>query len=712
MYIKDIVYGDIEIPEKFQAVIDTPEFQRLRRIKQLATANLVFPGANHTRFEHCIGTFHIMKKIADHFIIFFRKLDEKISFNENDIDAILMAALLHDAGHGPFSHAFEQALGNRFDHEEMTCRIITSKDTEINKKLRKYFGDDFPGKVADYIDLRNEYKGNSQTGEGNKLLSDNANETLELKYKQLNNSFLWIFRQLVSSQLDADRIDYIIRDARETGVSFGNFSAMDLIEGMQITFFRDNYFVCIPEKYLSHVESYLYARYQMYRNIYMDSYKLFTEELLKRVLGRAKDLYSSEKNFPGYMPAAVSCLLNNTDLSIMDFCRLDDHVIMSAIQEWTLCTDKILSLLSKSFLDRTGFKKLLLFYNTEDDVKLFKKEFLSLCFKHCLDIPVLSNDDISIFEKFFFWIENTRYYSVYDKNSAKIYIQCNSGLVKEFTEVSSFITDSKEIIRVCYISFELLRVFFEENKKKEDDSADGFIAGVEKLIDLFSLRKQLEIESKYIVGMNDDTIFSDIKNFVHSRLDYAISEPMKYFQRDEYYDYSNFHLNKSGKSIRIRSKDGTCVATYKKEIDNFDEEQNANQTIRIEKEVDTDTADILTCWPMIVQLIPDIASVDPSQLNTILVIENNREKYILKKNELLLEMVFDDVTYHHGPKAYRERQVEIELKSSYEYRISLKMIAEMLEAEFGNRIQLNFQSKLERGLSLAEVYDRQQNTSG
>jgi HD superfamily phosphohydrolase/uncharacterized protein YjbK len=703
MYIKDIVYGDIEIPEKFQAVIDTPEFQRLRRVKQLATANLVFPAANHTRFEHSIGVFHVMRQIVNHFIDFFKKLDDKIKFDEADINAVLMAALLHDIGHGPFSHAFEQALGDNLNHEEMTCGIITSEETEINKKLKEHFSADFPQRVVRYIDLRNDYKGNSKTGEGNQALNNN-NPPPAATHEHLYDNFTWIFHQLVSSQLDADRIDYILRDAREVGVPFGNFSINDLISGLQITPFESGYRVCVLEDRLNHVEGYLYARYQMYRNVYMDSYKIFTEELLKRIIERARYLYYNHKILPGGMPEAIRCLLDKTDLKIANFLRLDDHVMMSAILDWSLGNDKTLSILCNSFLHRSGFKKLIILSNDEEDVRLFKKEFLSICHNY-LAIPGYSSEtykSLDIFGSFYFWIENIRHFSIYDKNSARIYIQCNNGLVKEFTDVSSFITDKKETASAYYISFDLLRIFFDENKKRRNDNDFAlFLPEVEKLIDSFSLRRQLEIESKYIVSEDDESIFNDVIDFIKNTNDYIVSAPDTFFQQDEYYDYSDYRLKKLGKSIRIRSRNGKYVATYKKDIDCFEAEHNGNQTIRVEKEADTDTTDILTCWPVLTRSIPDIDSIDPGQLMNILIIKNNRMKYNLSKNNFMLEIVFDDVTYYRGEeKKFQERQIEIELKSGYEYRINLQMFTELLESRFGDRMRHNFQSKLERGMSV------------
>jgi HD superfamily phosphohydrolase/uncharacterized protein YjbK len=690
MNIKDIVYGDIKIPDNFKAVIDTPEFQRLRRIKQLATANLVFPSANHTRFEHCIGVFHVMRQIVDHFIDFFQKLDKNMAFARDDIDAVLMAALLHDLGHGPFSHAFEQALNGHFDHEAMTVKIIGNKETEINKQLVKQFGRDFPQKVISYLDIRNEYKGNVGTGEGNRAKQEQEEPGRDSIYQ----SFAWIFRYLVNSQLDADRMDYILRDSKVVGVSFGNFSISDVIAGMQITFYDNNYFVCIQEKYLAYIEGYLYARYQMYCNVYMDIHKIFTEELLSKIIKRGKELFD---NGGISVQAAMECMFSNKSLPVNDFCKLDDHVLMGLIFDWSIGSDKILSMLCKAFLDRHGFKRLALLNNEKKDVDLFKEEFLDICSEHLK----IKTGNIDIFNTWYFWVENVRYFSIYSKDSPKIYILFNDGLIKELADVSPFVSAEREYKCAYYIHFELLRFFYEENKKDgTGTSCDLFISRIEKLIDSFSPRKQLEIETKYIININDENIFSDFIEFIKANNAYKISNPDVFFQEDTYYDYKDHKLRKSGKSIRMRSKNAKYVVTYKEKIDSSGAGRSGNQTARKEREINTENSDIIVCWPIVKRSIPAIDSIDEKKLMSILAIKNNRTKYIVSKDNFEMELVLDDVIYcSPDNKEYREKQIEIELKSPYEYRINLKLFTELLEDHFGKRLEPNFKSKLERGLA-------------
>ena len=273
MVIRDNVYGDIEIPSKFARLLNTCEFQRLRRIKQLATADHVFPGATHSRFSHSIGTYYIMTKILMHFEKILKAVGEEQYIKEEEKDAILAAALLHDIGHGPFSHEFEMSKisSNHFTHEEWTIKIIENEQTEVNKELKKW-GEEMPQKVIEYINYRSEVK---------------KGEEESLSYIKDGNrpDFKFIFMSLVSSQLDADRMDYLLRDSFNCGVPHGKFDSSNLIEGMSIAIAGDGKFrVCIKKNYLAIVEEYFYARYQMYRNIYYHPEKVLSEKILEKIL--------------------------------------------------------------------------------------------------------------------------------------------------------------------------------------------------------------------------------------------------------------------------------------------------------------------------------------------------------------------------------------------------------------------------------------------
>jgi HD superfamily phosphohydrolase/uncharacterized protein YjbK len=704
MNIKDIVYGEVEIPENFQYIIDTPEFQRLRRIKQLATANLVFPSANHTRFEHCVGTLHVMQKIVHHFVDLYRKLDKNIRFDQVDIDAVLMAALLHDIGHGPFSHAFEKVLGKEyFYHEKMTCDIILDKSTEIYNRLVERFGGGFPEKVIDFINVRNEFKGNVKTGEGRR--SPVGDEKPLKDGDDISKYLVWVFSRLVSSQLDADRMDYILRDAREAGVPFGGFDVDDLISGMRVIFSDNQYQICVLEKHLPYVEGYLYARYQMYRNVYMSSYKIFTEELLCKIIQRVRELYEVRKISLEYIPVVLRCLLNRTKIKNADYCRLDDHVMMGAITNWSINKeDETLAQLSKAFLNRSGFEKVVVRYNYPEDVKSFKRDLFSIYKRYMRDvIPDWDVKEDDWFCSVYFWIENERDYCVYDKNDSKIYIQCDDGSIKELTEVSSSIDSKKESRKAYYINFDLLSVLFKEDTydslQQAKELSNTLKKEVKKLIESYNIRNQREIETKYVVSASDDTLFGEVLEFIKGINEIDISERENISQKDTYFDCADLRLTNAKRTLRMREKQDAYIVTFKEPIKGYNILDNGGQTVRSEKEVKTKNNDIKACWDDVIRVIPDVSEIHPEELQTILTIRNNRVKYNISQEEFKVELVFDDVIYcDAGNKKHHEKQIELELKSPYEYRLNLMHLTERLESHFGKRLEKNSQSKLERGL--------------
>ena len=251
--IRDPIHGDIFFPDKYLAIIDTPEFQRLRRIHQLSVAYLVFPGADHSRFSHSIGTYYIMQKIIDHINPIMKSINYEVK--ERDINLALAAALLHDIGHGPFSHAFEKAINNVKDHEQWGIAMILDEESNINKVLKVNFDEKFPEDLADIIRKERTVK---QVGDKHK---SNVNE------KKIDLFF--ILSGLISSQLDADRMDYLLRDAKYTGVKSCNIDIERLIGSITLTVYRNEYYVCFIDKYLSDIESYLFTRYQMHKDIYL-----------------------------------------------------------------------------------------------------------------------------------------------------------------------------------------------------------------------------------------------------------------------------------------------------------------------------------------------------------------------------------------------------------------------------------------------------------
>ncbi|OMP66554.1 HD domain-containing protein [Domibacillus epiphyticus] len=298
VHVRDTVIWDL---------ISTKEFQRLRRIRQLGTTYFTFHGAEHSRFNHSLGVYEIVRRMVDDV---FRGRPE---WNSDERLLSLCAALLHDVGHGPFSHSFEKVFG--LDHEEYTERIVLG-DTDINRVLSKVSAD-FPEKVAAVINKSYE----------NKLVVS-----------------------LISSQIDADRMDYLQRDAYYTGVSYGHF---DMERILRVIRPREEQAV-FKQSGMHAVEDYIMSRYQMYWQIYFHPVTRSAEVLLSKTLHRAKVLYEEGYSFT-YEPVHFHSLFEG-DCTLKDYLKLDESVVMFYFQVWQDEEDAILRDLCSRFMDRNLFK--------------------------------------------------------------------------------------------------------------------------------------------------------------------------------------------------------------------------------------------------------------------------------------------------------------------------------------------------------------------
>lgn len=297
IHVKDQVVWDL---------IATPEFQRLRRIKQLGTTNLTFHGAEHSRFNHSLGVYEIVRRIINNF-------EDKPHWKNDERLLCLCAALLHDLGHGPFSHSFEKVF--KLDHEYFTQAIIIG-DTHVHNILERV-SKGFSQKVADVI---------AKTYEDKLVVS------------------------LISSQIDADRMDYLQRDAYFTGVSYGHFDMERILRVMRPI---DDQ-VVIKSSGMHAVEDYIMSRYQMYWQVYFHPVTRSAEVILSKILQRAKYLFESKYAFKLEPIHFISFFHEKVDLK--DYLKLDEAVVFYYFQLWQEEDDAILSDLCERFMNRRLFK--------------------------------------------------------------------------------------------------------------------------------------------------------------------------------------------------------------------------------------------------------------------------------------------------------------------------------------------------------------------
>lgn len=405
--IRDCIHGDIFLSNKFLKIVDTSEFQRLRRIRQLAIVNLLFPCAEHTRFSHCLGTFHIMGRIIEYFEKEFENIN--MTIDSRDKEVALAAALLHDIGHGPFSHTFEEICSHKgMNHELWTIRIITDRSTNLNKVLVENFDKDFPNDVATLID-KSSYKQN---------------------YSDKGIDLSFVLSSLVSSQIDADRMDYILRDAIYTGVSYGKIDISRIIKSMTIKKNEDKYTLCVYEKYLPDIESYLLSRYQMHKGVYNHSFKCEMEGVIKKIFFRMKELFKCNYIDKYMIPKGIVPILVDEEYTLEEYLSIDDSTLLYLFSELRESDDLILSKLCKCVIDRDKFEKLDYIENMSD----YKLKLID-------DLKKIGYE-VKDLDKEYFWLEVSKNYKAYEINKDNIFIYDNRGNIKDLSTVSNIISQS------------------------------------------------------------------------------------------------------------------------------------------------------------------------------------------------------------------------------------------------------------------------------
>lgn len=313
--INDPLYGFIHIKsELIYDIISHPFFQRLRYIKQLGLTDFVYPGAVHTRFQHALGALHLMGRVLDNLRF------KGVEISREEYEAAQLAVLLHDIGHGPFSHALEHSLLQGVKHESMSYLFMSELNTEFNHEL------DLTLRI-----FRNSYKRK-------------------------------FFFQLISSQLDIDRLDYLNRDCFFSGVQEGTIGVDRII--LMLHVHEDQ--LVVEEKGIYSIENFLNARRFMYWQVYLHKTTVCAERMLVNLIRRAQTLIRAGESVPA--SEALELFLKNSftienlkhnQNALHTFGRLDDHDIWGAIKLWRNNNDRILSLLSEMIIDRKLFQIIL-----------------------------------------------------------------------------------------------------------------------------------------------------------------------------------------------------------------------------------------------------------------------------------------------------------------------------------------------------------------
>ncbi|WP_125768245.1 HD domain-containing protein [Lapidilactobacillus wuchangensis] len=315
--LRDPVHNYIHVT--YQVILDlinTSEFQRLRRIKQLGASSYTFHGAEHSRFTHSVGVYEITRQICDNFERNYPSTNGSTElWDDHERLVAMCAALLHDIGHGPYSHTFEHIFNT--DHEAITREILTSPETEVNQVLRRV-SPEFPEEVASVI---------GKTYPNPQVV------------------------QMISSQIDADRMDYLLRDAYHTGTKYGMFDLTRILRVMRP--YRNG--IAFEANGMHAVEDYIVCRFQMYQQVYFHPVSRAMEVILNKLLHRAKYLYEHGQLTGDQKPTLLIPFLEN-DFTLKDYLHLDDGVLTTYFTLWRDHPDDILRDLVSRFLDRRPLK--------------------------------------------------------------------------------------------------------------------------------------------------------------------------------------------------------------------------------------------------------------------------------------------------------------------------------------------------------------------
>ncbi|MDR3652551.1 MAG: HD domain-containing protein [Paludibacter sp.] len=395
--INDPVFGFINIPDDFlYDLIQHPYFQRMNRIKQLGLTSFVYPGAQHTRLQHSLGAMHLMGEA----IAQLQLVGQEIT--DDEAEAVRACILLHDIGHGPFSHTMEHSLVNGVNHEEISLWMMRKINSEMDGKL---------------------------------------DMTLDIFTNKYPKKFL---HQLVSGQLDMDRLDYLSRDSFFSGVSEGIIGSARIIKMLNI----HNDQLVVDAKGIYSIEKFLVARRLMYWQVYLHKTAVAAEKMLMNILKRAKELAS--KNIELFASPALHYFLYNevnkqNFLGSLDalehFVMLDDSDVICAVKVWSNHSDTVLSTLCKAFTDRRLFKVEI---NAETIDEFRRQEYLK---------QYQSHFGVTVSEAEYFMGDETVSTDTYSPEDDNINILYKDGTIKD-------IADASDMLNITVLTKKVEKHFF------------------------------------------------------------------------------------------------------------------------------------------------------------------------------------------------------------------------------------------------------------
>lgn len=645
----DPIHGDYVIKMPYSKLVMTKEMQRLKEISQTGFSFYDYPNMFYEdRLAHSLGAFHIMEKILDKLTVLLKKTPLKIS--KDDREVALCAILLHDIGHGPFSHSFE-AITN-YSHEKRTTDILLG-DTEVSKTLCAMFDEAKVRRIASFIAEIDE--------------SENKDKEFE------DTAFTRLMKSLISHQIDADRLDYLVRDAYYAGIET-SINIDKIINAVSIALNAQGDFEVIMDKRnLTLIETPLIERFQHYRDIYFTYGSVIGDRMFKTLLKVMKE--NREKNLEkNFAPEFIKLILDPENLSLEDFLKLTDRQVYEFL---TFVAKNSKNLVVRRLA--SGKKTIDGFMIFED---VLVKEKIALLMKK------LAGSDVIMDHSCFEISAKTKFY----KKDEGFKIRINQSIV-DLTDVTNLVNARDYVEMKCTV-FNPEMFFYENKLSKKYKSKKEFIDEVYKNISYINPKEQ-EFELKYICpNLRTGTKAANAILEMLEKSFKLVSEKSN-TNYDNYYDTPNYDLYRSNKILRARHKGDKYIGTYKQPLHTgeiytsrteIEEELTGDNLVELEEKMARRGV-----------VLPEGICDTPA-----LQVENYRDEYVLQKDDGRVCFCIDNVAYYSFNQLLNEEiMIEIEAYDDIKDRVLLTEINDKIDTFAEKRnldIEITHESKYSRGM--------------
>ena len=647
LIIKDEVHGIIELEGVYAELVKTEDFVRLKDIIQTGTSYMKYPEMEkETRYDHSIGSYHVMCKIIDNIEKKLAMQGIKISEEEKEIAKI--AILLHDIGHGAYSHTLEKITG--YSHEQRGIDIIKDKDTQVYKVIEKYYGEEFANKVGDFLEKVYKHKKQDKPITDVKIQNGKVN---------LEN----LLASIISNNIDADRLDYLVRDSKKAGLKILT-DINELVNSFEFILDIDRIIVAIPNEKKILTDMAILERSRNYRDVYFCSTSVIGDHVLEFLL---EELRSNQQEVPNNIDSIIRRFLTNSkaEFTTKEYMKITETPIKKALEEIRNQTnnEKI-----KQLCDMKEVVKNYQELNTEKDESYIRY----LLHKAIPEIPENTKGII----------EETRWIKPYKSNENENINIITSNGIEDYKDVKQDLIKLQPFSkRTTVISQEMIRLELgiskEEFDKKYKKTIDEVISTVTKSKDEFELRYVL---TKTIIAGED------IKETLEEK--YEIVDSAKYMSNDIYYDNpADYKLLQNKETLRVRRgttfheseetyKFKSTRATYKK----YKKDVKSGFTVRKKEEEIGDT-DRIEDYEEFVNSV----GISRKEIKPVLEVTNTRRLYTIKVNGILIDVSFNIAYYTNQIYEMFGNIGTIEIKpreNKVSNRLSLLEIREFLEEQF------------------------------